>query len=843
MDFFRNSEFQRTYSENIKIICAALFLFCACFQTARAQDTTPQSNKSATNTSSQANVAPSPSLTPIPFSEVVAQVENASSTLKEIGAGITADPTAETVERNLPVLSDEVNARLEETAQTLEGATSLDKLRSFETDWRTLAKNLPGWKDDLTARAREFEGDLKRLDDLSEKWRKTLAELRKAETPPEILARIEAILQTAASTRRMIETRQARIAALQNRVAEQQNRVDDAINSIKQTRETLVGQLLVQDSPPIWSRNLWVPIGASQGVRDLAATQLDGLSAFAGRNQNKLIIHILVFVLLAAILFYLRRWSRPLVEANSDLKQAAVIFYLPVPTALLLAIIFSSRIYPQTPQILGAIFGAVALVPTIIILKKLVERSLYPLLYALVVFYFIDQLRVITDAVPTISRPLFLAEMLAAFAFFLWLYRARLSVEENQAEEKSGERIAGDKIAGVKKHGLVFRVVRVAAPVVLPFFAIAFLANAFGYVNLSRLIGNAVLRSLYAALILYATARIIDGLIVFGLRFRPLNLLKMVENYAPSIQEKAHKFVNFVAIILWILVTLEFFTLRETVFSRVKAVLTAELSLGSLSISAFDVLLFFALVWVAFLVSRFVRFALEEDVYPRFELSHGIPYAISTMLNYVILLVGFFLAVGAAGFDLTRFTVLVGAFGVGIGFGLQNIFNNFVSGLILLFERPVKIGDEIMIEDETGTVKRIGIRASVIRQWDNSEIIVPNSKLISENVKNWTRSTRKRGVEILVSVAHGTDTRLVTKLLTNVAAAHPLIADKPAPQILLTDFGALTLNFKLRAWATDYNKTTQIKSEMAMAVSQTFAEHNIAVPPVNPNVIIDEKQS
>jgi len=271
------------------------------------------------------------------------------------------------------------------------------------------------------------------------------------------------------------------------------------------------------------------------------------------------------------------------------LKSAAVIFYLPIPTALVLAILFNSRIYPQTPQMLGAIFGAIALVPTIVILKKLVERSIYPVLYSLVIFYFVDQLRVIADAVPTLVRPLFLAETLGGFLFFLWLYRIRLA---KKAETEKAE-------AEETKHGRVFRTIRIAALIVLPFFAVSFLANAFGYVNLARLVGDAVLRSAYVAVILYAVVRIIDGLVIFALRFRPLSLLKMVRNYGPTIQEKAQKFARFLAFALWLLITLEFFTLRQTVFREIKAFLTAELSLGSLSISAGDVLLFFAVVWAA----------------------------------------------------------------------------------------------------------------------------------------------------------------------------------------------------------------------------------------------------
>ena len=806
------------HSRKLRLFYLSVLFITACFVSLWGQNSSTQQSP-ANNASAKVTLG---SPTPIPFSEVIAQAENASSTLKEIAASASGDPTTDRIEGDLAALTVEINSRLEETARTVEGSTSLDDLRSFAADWRTLTENLPQWRNELTTRARKLEGDMRRLDDQTEKWRKTLDEMRKTpETPPEVFGRIEEIIQTAANIRGQLAAQQGRVVALQNRVAEQQYRVQQALETITQRRESLVGQLLLQDSPPIWSAELWTQTDVRGGLRESLTTQIQGLNAFSVRNRDKLIIHILVFALLAGILFYLRRWARPLVEADPYLKRSAIIFYLPVSTALVLAILFNSQIYPQTPQMLGAIFGAIALLPTVVILRKLIERPLYPLLYSLVVFYFIDQLRTISESVSQVARPLFMTEMLGAFLFFLWFYRARLM--QDPPEDM--------------RHGQVFRVIRVATFIVLPIFAAAFLANAFGYVNLGRLLGSGVLRSLYSGVIIYALVRIIDGLIVFALRFRPLILLNMVRENGPMMQERARKVVRFIAFILWLLSALEFFTLREIVFGQARAILTAELNVGSLSISAGDVLLFFVVVWAAFLVSRFVRFVLNEDVFPRLSLGHGIPYAVSTILNYLILLIGFFFAVGAAGFDMTRFTVLIGAFGVGIGFGLQNIFNNFVSGLILLFERPVKVGDEIKIGEATGTIRRIGIRASRMRQWDNSEIIVPNSKLISENVKNWSHSGRKRGVEISVSVAHGADANLVIELLSATARAHPLVVEKPAPQVLLSEIVSPALNFKLRAWTTDYDKTTQIASDLAVAVSKKLSENNIEVPTVAAPII------
>ena len=746
---------------------------------------------------------------PIPLSEVVAQAESASSTLSEISADGTTDPATEAIERDLPALRDEIDARLEETAHTVEGSTSLDRLRRFEADWRTLTLKLPQWRTLLVARARKLEGDLSRLDELSERWGQTRQQLQGAEAPPEVRARAQAILATAANARRAIAAEQSRVLALQNRVAEQQTRADEAVKTIAARREALVGRLLVQDGPPIWSPELWTQTRARKNIRESIGAQLQGLSAFATRNKGRLIVHAIVFAVFAGALLYLRRWARPLVEANPHLTQPATVFHLPISTALILALLFNSRIYPQTPQILTAIFGAIALVPAVVILRKLFAPTLYPLLYSLVIFFFTDQLRAVAEGAPSVARPLFLFEMLCGFVFFLWFYRKRL---------------ARQALPDDMTRGHVYPIVRFGSLVVLPFFAVAFLANILGYVNLSNLAGSGVLRSLYTAVVLYVIVRIVDGLVAFALRFRPLNLLNMARHHAPQIRRKARKLTLGVAAALWLTLTLEFFTLGAIVFREARDLLTADLSLGSLRISAGDVVLFFLIVWLAMVVSRFVRFVLEEDVFPRAPLPRGVPYAISTTVNYTVLLLGFFLAVSAAGLDLTRVTVLVGAFGVGIGFGLQNIFNNFLSGLILLFERPIEVGDEIRIGDASGIVRRIGIRASRIRQWDNSEIIIPNSKLISENVKNWTISAGKRGIEIPVSVTHGVDIDSVVAVLVQTAKSHPLVADDPPPQVLLGDIAPPpTLNFRLRAWTAQVGKAATIASDLAVAVGDALA--------------------
>src|SRR5262249_25665597 len=240
----------------MKKVLFAYFFLAACVLAAgvRAQNQTPQTEQAPSNPSPQGTATPEPLPTLIPISDVVAQAENASSTLKEIGASVSSDPMTETIERDLPRLTKEINARIEETAQRVKGSTSLDTIRGFESDWQSLTENLPEWEDSLNVRAKNLVDDLRRIDELSEKWKRTQEELKPIGAPPEVMARIQKIIDAATQMRRLIVAQQSHVIALQNRVAEQQRRVDEVLKTVRANRQALVGQLLTQDSPPIWAR-------------------------------------------------------------------------------------------------------------------------------------------------------------------------------------------------------------------------------------------------------------------------------------------------------------------------------------------------------------------------------------------------------------------------------------------------------------------------------------------------------------------------------------------------------------------------------------------------------------
>lgn len=190
--------------------------------------------------------------------------------------------------------------------------------------------------------------------------------------------------------------------------------------------------------------------------------------------------------------------------------------------------------------------------------------------------------------------------------------------------------------------------------------------------------------------------------------------------------------VKTVLIIIWSVGFLKNFEIYNAISNLLITSSTTPLELGSFSITISNIALFFISIWVSIKLSKIIRYFFENEFFPRISLPRGVPAAVSLMMNYTILSLGFLFALSVVGLNIEKFAIVAGALGVGIGFGLQSIVNNFISGLILLFERPIQVGDTISLTNNLfGTVKRIGIRASIVQTFDGAEVIVPNADLIS----------------------------------------------------------------------------------------------------------------
>jgi small-conductance mechanosensitive channel len=687
----------------------------------------------------------------------------------------------------------------------------LGTLGEFETRWQRLVDQLTASSRQLTDRATALDREVTQMSATRTTWKATLEFARQSNAPSEVTLRITQVLRVIDATEQMLEKRRAAVLSLQTRVAGQMQRANAGLHSIRLAQSAAVTRLWVQDSPPIWSPE--VRTAATQSLGRDSQVSLGAQAAqvreYLEREWAKLIYIALLFIAFAVVMLRARRQVAGWSDKDRALDRTNRVLQLPISTASLLTIVAARLMLYDAPRGVWVILGTFALIPIVVVLRSLLDRHLFPIVNALVVFYFVAQLRALAAFIPVLSRIILLLETVGGLIFLIWYIRMR---------RRSGPRTASNKTA------------HIAASIALAGFVAIIVADSLGYVALANYLSVGILAAAYFAVALYAAARILEGLAFFALRTRPLASLAMVKRHQALLLRRIGRLIRVTAIVTWVLLSLSAFSLREAVISWTTALLNADIGVRSVRISLGALVAFALTIWITLLLSRFLRFLLKEEIYDRLHLARGSAYAVSTLVHYVVLLVGFYIAIAALGADMTKFAILAGAFGVGAGFGLQNIFNNFFSGLILLFERPVQVGDVIQVGDQSGVVRRIGIRASIIALDDKSQLIIPNGQLISDKVTNRTFSSLQKRIELTIRTAYGEDPEQVIDLLVKTAAAHPSVGQNPPPDAVLKQFAEEALVFVLGFTTDDVARSSFVQSDVAVAVNAALQRTGIEIP-------------
>jgi small-conductance mechanosensitive channel len=254
-------------------------------------------------------------------------------------------------------------------------------------------------------------------------------------------------------------------------------------------------------------------------------------------------------------------------------------------------------------------------------------------------------------------------------------------------------------------------------------------------------------------------------------------------------------------------------------------------SIGQARVSLASLAEFVVVVAVVAVVARTIGRFVGSRLFARTTMDRGLQYAIGQISYYVLLVLGLMIALQTSGVEVGSLTVLLGALGVGIGFGLQNIVNNFVSGLILLVERPAQVGDWIEVGGTGGRVERIGARSTTILTSDNITIIVPNADMVTQRIINWSHGDPKARFRIPVGVAYGSDIPRVREALLEVATAHPHVLRDPAPTVFFSGFGDSSLNMELVVWTREMvHAPLQFRSDLNFSVDAAFRRHGIQIP-------------
>lgn len=762
--------------------------------------------------------SPSPSAAPtIPLAAIAESTAEVNGRLRALDEALREEASVQQVRAGLPPLAEQLERHLQQDERLLLEQPGPDALRAREVALVELGSTLQGWKAVLLARAAVLEEQVQGLDGMRQRWAATAVAARDEGAPEVIQAGIDEVLASLDSARQRVQARQGELFTLQQELSERQSRLAEGRAALARARQPRMDQALAQDSPPLWriAPDLSMEGLGERLLSSLGVQQVD-LEEYARHRAPRLAAWVVVFGLLLLALRWARRHAAPWVASDPDLRQVTRILEAPVATALLLTLALGRAGDPGAPRLFLGLLGVATLVPAVLTLRRLLDPYLLPVLHLLLVFFLVDQGRLVSAGVPTLGRLLLLAETLAGMLFLAWyLHPSRFaSVSEADRPVLQARTLLVGRVA-------------------LGFLAASTLANVFGFVALAALLGGATLRGAYTAMVLVALLRILQALAVFAFHVPPLVLSRAVRQHQALLADRTSRVLQVLAGASWLFMTLESLSLREPVVAAVGAVLGADLSVGNVSLSLGGVLTFLVAVWGATLLSRFLRFVLDEDVLPRLDLDRGTSHALSLTLHYAVLLLGLLIAMAAVGLDLTRFTVLAGALGVGIGFGLQNIVNNFVSGMILLFDRSLSIGDPIQFGAHQGELVRIGLRASTVRLVDGRNLIVPNSDLIEQQVINGTALTlQPRRIELTFALAEPVEGQAVLELLAGLAGSHEAVARTPEPQALFLGYQDGAPTFQLLAWTLDAARAHLVRSELAVALGEALraAGHRVAGP-------------
>jgi small-conductance mechanosensitive channel len=738
------------------------------------------------------------------LNEVVPRATTVAAGITEADAILSQTDSLDTAYQQLAELTDKLK-KLEERFTLWDDAVNwpLNRLMSAEASYVEIDRLQKGLLEQL------FE-QLKGVEDLRSKWttekaywqewRESLRK-QKVKIPEETFTKaqqsIDDLLERIAALSVQLVNKQEAFAQSQELLASRLNLIDTTLNQLRhETFRRNAYSLFSLDFYRQFSFELF------NEYRDNFILTIKLPDEFWPRQGWIVMLQLIVALAIATLLFQRRRAPEPL--------SADWVFFFkhPISGAIFVTIAATSTLYTNAPPSWDWLMLTVATIAgTILVVAMMEIPRRRRLIRTLAVIYLVSEALKVSG-LPTPAYQLY-EVILCALAAPMCVLLARHRQHQQQ-----------------NRFGLY-----VASLYLISLFALVSLVTALlGFSTLSIQLVDSVLGTIILLFMVRMSIHLADGGITEFLHLNWTRERLLIKRLGSS---TGHRMKTLARIFILINAAL-FLPVVWNLFNSVSEVSTKLLSLeytiGEFNISVYMVAMFILVLYLTNLASWLLQ-ALTDAHYmtPR-KMDFGVKTALKRLLHYALFTIGFFIAVSMAGLELQEFAIIAGALGVGIGFGLQNIVNNFVSGLILLFERPIKVGDTINIDDQWGTITRIGLRSTVFETLDRAEIIVPNSELISQKVINWTFTTNISRIVLKVGVAYGSPLETVLGILVRVAKEHPDILNDPESSAIFSGFGDSSIDFELRVWVADINKRLKIKSELGLAIDRYFREEEISIP-------------
>ncbi len=679
----------------------------------------------------------------------------------------------------------------------------VDRLLQVNNEYRLRDRELAALQQELTGRQQAVEEIRQKVGAEIAFWKKWRAELKrqKEKVPDKTfrqvageLARFDASLQKVS----------AAILALQEKVVARQKAVGKDLDRFSLALEKLRQATFRKNAPSFASPDFYVQLRP-----ELLAAVRAGLKNALVVDRQYLKEHAWWFGLMCLTLLA----SGILIRTYRSrfLQTREWIFFLRHPWAAggFVAVVAFAPLFPAPPPLVRFAFLGWGVLAATRLAASLLENRRQARVLMLAAL-----LLLLTTAFRFMALPQPLYRIYIAFLALLAIPLLVRQIRISRDMRKEGG-------------GRLFRVLLRTALVVL---CVSLLSQVSGYMNFSFWLLQATFETGMVFLFATMALRIGKGGIAFLLGRMERARKPFFREFAGELVIRLERLLRLAVACYSLLYLLPVWRVFGSIGEAYDFFAELKITLGTAEISFRMVLLATLSLYFSLQISWLLQAISEIQVFVPKGVDRGVRDAVKKLMHYGVVLIGFLFALSSLGMSLQNFVVVLGALGVGIGFGLQDMVNNFLSGLILLFERPIKVGDFIVVNNEWGDIKKIGLRSTVVETIDHAEIIVPNSQLISEKVTNWTLSSRVARLVVPVGVAYGSDVPQVMKILTEVASEHPDTVTDPPPSILFVAFGESSLDFEIRVFVRDIASRFRIRSEILQQIDARFRAGGIEIP-------------
>lgn len=757
---------------------------------------------------------PSPTATPpIAVQNILARADEEQQLVNLARQLLAAPLPFERLQRGLDEIAKPVDAKLRTASGAALRELPIMRLESLARHWDFDASRYARWEAGARRSFAPYEDAAMQLAQRRLAWTATRAAGMLDGLPPAMSARVDAMLEQIDASEAALGTVLARQFDLTERASALKARIRTGTADVAAAIDDIDRRLLRVDVPPLW-QGLGT-LGSSRASLDAVQRGLEIESRFArdynaagtGNQQALRVVQVLLLPLILGLVLRSRR-HRPRGAATANPTSA---LRRPWSAWVLLSMLAVLLFESDAPLLVQECALVLALVPVLRLLPRDTVNWLGVSPYIAVGLYVLDRFGVAAVADPGIYRLFLLVLNLLALGLTFWMLRQTWAAAGAPAGALQwARRPLGWSVAVT--------------------LAVAAICNVAGNLSLAETLTSGIIDSGYMALLLYAGVIACQGLLGAVLNQAEQGVSTLVHRQGPVLQAACERLLVLSAAIGWMLYSLDRFRLLRPLHKTGATVLGAGIDVGEVSVHLGDVLVFAVSSWLAVWIAQAVRRLLREELPGHGKLPRGVGNSIASLSYYAVLLLGLLVALSAAGFKVSQLMFVFGALGVGIGFGLQNVVNNFVSGVVLMFERPIQPGDVVDAAGISGTVRDIRLRATTIRTFDGADAVVPNGLLLSGNLTNWTMYDRSRRFEVTVGVAYGASPAQVIDILTGAAEATPGVAPDPAPVVLLTGYADSAITFAIRAWTADLGHWMHVRGDLLSRVLAALGAAGIAIP-------------